>query len=54
LVVETVDIVTFAVPDTVPTLADTLLIDGRERSITSLKPTPSAGMVVAWRAVVVV
>ena len=54
LIVETVDIVTFAVPDTVPVITDTLVIDGRERAITSLKPTPSAGTVVAWRAVVAV
>lgn len=54
LIVETVDIVTFAVPNTVPILTDTLIIDGRERTITSLKPTPSAGTVVAWKAVVAV
>ncbi len=54
LIVETVDIVTFAVPDTVPVITDTLVIDGRERAITSLKPTPSAGTVVAWKAVVAV
>lgn len=54
LIVETVDIVTFAVPDTVPVITDALIIDGRERAITSLKPTPSAGTVVAWRAVVAV
>jgi hypothetical protein len=54
LIVGTVDIVTFAVPDTAPVMTDKLVIDGRERAITSLKPTPSAGTVVAWRAVVAV
>lgn len=65
LIVATVDIVTFAVPTipasvepeipaNTPALTDTLVIDGRERAITSLKPTPSAGTVVAWRAVVAV
>ncbi|MFC3208137.1 hypothetical protein [Aquamicrobium soli] len=54
LIVETVDIVTFAAPDTVPVITDTLVIDGRERAITSLKPTPAAGTVVAWKAVVAV
>jgi len=43
------------VPETItPVITDTLVIDGRERAITSLKPTPSAGTVVAWRAVVAV
>ncbi|MEQ1938609.1 hypothetical protein ABMA46_10165 [Mesorhizobium sp. CN5-321] len=54
LIVATVDIVTFAVPDTVPVITDTLVIDGRERAITSLKPTPSAGTVAVWKAVVAV
>ncbi|MGN6146897.1 MAG: hypothetical protein ACTHOP_25285 [Mesorhizobium sp.] len=52
LIVATVDIVTFAVPSTVPVITDVLVIDGRERAITSLKPTPAAGTVVAWKAVV--
>jgi len=52
LIVATVDIVTFAVPATVPLITDALVIDGKDRVITSLKPTPSAGTVVAWKAVV--
>jgi hypothetical protein len=52
LIVATVDIVTFAVPDTAPVISDTLVIDGKERAITSLKPTPAAGTVAAWKAVV--
>lgn len=51
LIVETVDIVTFAVPAVVPAMTDLLVIDGRDRVITSLKPTPSAGTVVAWKAI---
>lgn len=54
LIVATVDIVTFAVPDTVPVITDTLVIDGKERVITSLKPTPAAGTVAMWKAVVAV
>lgn len=54
LIVATVDIVTFAVPAVAPLITDTIIIDGRERAITSLKPTPSAGTVAAWKAVVAV
>ncbi|MGN6538948.1 MAG: hypothetical protein ACTHKQ_24875 [Mesorhizobium sp.] len=54
LIVATVDVVTFAVPSTVPVITDALVIDGRQRAITSLKPTPAAGTVVAWKAVVAV
>lgn len=54
LIVATVDIVTFAVLPVTPVLTDMIVIDGDERVITSLKPTPSAGTMVAWRAVVAV
>lgn len=50
LIVETGDMVTFAVPDVVPALTDTLVIDGKERAITNLTPIPGAGQVVAWKA----
>ncbi|MER8999983.1 hypothetical protein NKJ52_20705 [Mesorhizobium australicum] len=50
LIVQTGDVVTFAVPEVVPLLTDALIIDGIERVITSLLPTPSAGAVVAWKA----
>lgn len=50
LIVQTGDIVTFAVPPVAPVLSDSLVIDGTLRSITSLRPTPSAGTVVAWKA----
>ncbi|QAZ45950.1 hypothetical protein [Mesorhizobium sp. Pch-S] len=48
LIVQTGDIVTFAVPPVAPILSDGLVIDGTLRAITSLRPTPSAGTVVAW------
>jgi hypothetical protein len=51
LIVATVDIVTFAVPATVPLITDVLVIDGKDRAITGLKPTPSAGTVVKWTAI---
>ncbi|TPM39405.1 hypothetical protein FJ951_27075 [Mesorhizobium sp. B2-2-3] len=50
LIVQTGDIVTFAVPEVVPQMTDKLVIDGTERVITSLRPTPAAGTVVAWKA----
>lgn len=50
LIVETGDMVTFAVPEVVPVLTDTLVIDGQERAITNLTPIPPAGTVVAWKA----
>lgn len=50
LIVETGDMVTFAAPDVVPVLTDTLIIDGVERVITNLTPIPPAGTVVAWKA----
>lgn len=50
LIVETGDMVTFAVPDVVPALTDTLVIDGKERAITNLTPIPGAGQAVAWKA----
>lgn len=54
LIVATVDIVTFAVPATVPAITDMLVIDGKEQVITSLKPTPAAGTVVKWTAIAAV
>jgi len=50
LIVETGDMVTFAVPEVVPALTDTLVIDGKERAISNLTPIPGAGQVVAWKA----
>lgn len=50
LIVQTGDIVTFAVPPVVPILSDDLVIDGTVRAITNLRPTPSTGIVVAWKA----
>ncbi|TPN44450.1 hypothetical protein FJ981_28045 [Mesorhizobium sp. B1-1-4] len=50
LIVQTGDMVTFAVPEVVPLLTDFLIIDGTERVITSLRPTPAAGTVVKWTA----
>lgn len=50
LIVQTGDIVTFAVPAVVPGIADTLIIDGVGRAITNLKPVPSAGTPVAYVA----
>lgn len=61
LIVETGDMVTFAVPiipastepeipANTPVLTDTLVIDGKERAITNLTPVPGAGTVVAWKA----
>lgn len=54
LIVQTGDVVTFAVPSVVPEMTDTLVIYGIERVITSLRPTPAAGTVVAWKAFVAV
>lgn len=50
LIVETGDMVTFAVPEVVPVLTDKLVIDGVERSITNLTPIPAAGTPAAWKA----
>lgn len=50
LIVETGDMVMFAVPEVVPALTDKLVIDGVERAITNLTPVPGAGTVVAWKA----
>lgn len=50
LIVETGDMVTFAVPATVPVITDRLVIDGVERVITNLTRVPAAGTVVAWKA----
>lgn len=50
LVIETGDMVTFAVPEVVPALTDRLVIDGVERVMTNLTPIPAAGVPVAWKA----
>lgn len=50
LIVETGDMVTFAVPAVTPALTDLLVIDGSDRAITNLTPVPGAGTVVAWKA----
>lgn len=50
MIVETGDMVTFAVPAVVPAVTDLLVIDGIERVITNLTPIPGAGTVVAWKA----
>lgn len=50
LIVETGDMVTFAVPEVGPELTDALVIDGAERVISNLTPIPPAGTVVAWKA----
>ena len=50
LVVQTGDMVTFAVPEVVPIITDLLVIDGAERAITNLTPIPPAGTVVAYKA----
>lgn len=61
LIVETGDMVTFAVPTipastepeitaNTPALTDTLVIDGSDRAITNLTPIPAAGTVAAWKA----
>ncbi|WP_018428222.1 hypothetical protein [Hoeflea sp. 108] len=50
LIVQTGDMVTFAVPAVEPQITDKLIIDGAERVITNLTPIPSAGTVVAWKA----
>lgn len=49
LIIATGDIFTFAVPPVAPVLTDSLIVDGGERAITNLRPTSSAGTVVAWR-----
>ncbi|WP_157866116.1 hypothetical protein [Mesorhizobium japonicum] len=50
LIVETGDMVTFAVPAVVPQLSDFLAIDGTDRAITNLTSIPPAGVVVAYKA----
>ncbi len=50
LIVETGDMVTFAVPEVEPLITDTLVIDGVERVITNLTAIPPAGVVVAYKA----
>ena len=50
LVVETGDMVTFAVPAVTPVLSDKLVIDGTERVMTNLTPVPAAGTPVMFKA----
>lgn len=50
LIVETGDMVTFAVPEVKPEITDILIIDGAERAIKNLTPLPAAGTPVAWKA----
>lgn len=50
LIVQTGDMVSFAVPEFEPIITDLLVIDGKERVITNLTPIPPAGTVVAWKA----
>lgn len=58
LIIETGDMVTFspkalldgAETSITPIMTDLLIIDGSIRAITSLKPVPSAGTVVVWKA----
>jgi len=50
LIIQTGDMVTFAVPEVVPLITDLLVIDGVERVITNLTPVPGAGVTVAWKA----
>jgi len=49
LIVQTGDIVTFAVPPVEPAITDYLVIDGRVCAITSPVKIPGAGTVVAWK-----
>ncbi|WP_246676248.1 hypothetical protein [Mesorhizobium sp. B2-5-1] len=50
LIVQTGDMVTFAVPEVEPELTDLIVIDGTDRAITNLMPIPAAGPTVAWKA----
>lgn len=50
LIVETGDMVTFAVPDVEPVLTDLIVIDGGERAISRLALIPPSGTVVVWKA----
>jgi hypothetical protein len=50
LIIETGDMVTFAVPEVAPGLTDMLIVDGVERVITNLTKIPSAGTVVVYKA----
>jgi hypothetical protein len=50
LVVETGDLVTFAVPEVTPAITDKIVINGVARVITNLTPIPPSGTVVAYRA----
>ncbi|WP_245440278.1 hypothetical protein [Mesorhizobium sp. Z1-4] len=50
LVVETGDMVTFAVPEVMPVLSDRLVIDCAERVMTNLTPVPAAGTPVMFKA----
>ena len=50
LIVETGDMVMFAVLATTPLITDLITIDGVDRVITNLAPAPEAGTVVLWKA----
>lgn len=50
LIVETGDMVTFAVPSVEPLNSDLLVIDGKDRTITNLTPIPAAGTPVSYKA----
>jgi hypothetical protein len=39
-----------AIPANTPVLTDTIVVNGRERTIKALKPIPEAGTVCAWQA----
>ncbi|MER9188303.1 hypothetical protein [Mesorhizobium australicum] len=52
LIVSTDNQVTFAVPEVVPALTDTLIIDGVELAMKDLRPIPPAGTPVAYLAFV--
>ncbi len=50
LIVETGDMVIFAVPEVVPLVTDKLVLDGVDRTITNLTPIPPLGTTVAYKA----
>lgn len=50
LIVETGDMVMFAVLATPPLITDLITIDGVDRVITNLTPVPGAGNPVLWKA----
>jgi hypothetical protein len=50
MIVETGDMVTFAVPVVRPLVTDLIVIDGEERAITNLTAIPPAGTAAVWKA----